>query len=660
MKSVLKVVGGFCMLAIWLTACGGGGGGGSDNGGSGTIPTYTVTYDGNGAAGGSVPTDATNYAQNQVVTVPGNPGNLVKDHFTFAGWNTASDGSGTNYAQGQTFTMGTANVTLYAKWTAKPTYTVTYDGNGSTGGNVPVDSTNYEETQTVTVIGNTGNLVRTHFAFASWNTASDGSGTTYTQGATFPMGTSNVILYAQWTANPTYRVTYDANGATGGTPPVDTINYEQGNIVTVLGNTGNLVRTNFTFAGWNTAADGSGTNYAQGQTFTMGTANVTLYARWTANPTYTVTYDGNGSTGGSVPVDSSGYEQGQTVTVLGNTGNLVRTNFTFAGWNTAADGSGTNYAQGQTFTMGSANVILYARWTANTTYTVTYNGNGSTGGSVPTDAANYGEGATVTVLGNTGNLVFNNYIFVCWNTQADGNGTDYVQGQTFAMGTANVTLYAKWRAVSPLSPDANTILLDHFDGSTTASILGVVETGVCGVTAKPAAAPTSSYEPGPSGLSQALSLGPPAGQPAGSASYLRYSGELLSQVSGTLEFWVFLTSYGTGLFLVEQGPYYSTCTGWTFEMSVSSTGQLMAYAEPAFSVYSGAATVPLNTWTHLAVTWGSTSVRLYINGVQVGLQPFGGSPASGFAGNVHLRLGTHDGITTWIDELRISNIERTW
>jgi hypothetical protein len=249
---------------------------------------------------------------------------------------------------------------------------------------------------------------------------------------------------------------------------------------------------------------------------------------------------------------------------------------------------------------------------------------------------------------------------VCWNTQADGNGTDYVQGQTFAMGTANVTLYAKWRAVSPLSPDANTILLDHFDGSTTASILGVVETGVCGVTAKPAATPTSSYEPGPSGLSQALSLGPPAGQPAGSASYLRYSGELLSQVSGTLEFWVFLTSYGTGLFLVEQGPYYSTCTGWTFEMSVSSTGQLMAYAEPAFSVYSGAATVPLNTWTHLAVTWGSTSVRLYINGVQVGLQPFGGSPASGFAGNVHLRLGTHDGITTWIDELRISNIERTW
>ena len=83
-----------------------------------------------------------------------------------------------------------------------------------------------------------------------------------------------------------------------------------------------------------------------------------------SNPTYTVTYNGNGNTGGSVPVDSTNYQPGQTVTVLGNTGNLVNTNFTFAGWNTQADGSGTTYAQGQTFATGAANVTLYALWTA--------------------------------------------------------------------------------------------------------------------------------------------------------------------------------------------------------------------------------------------------------------------------------------------------------
>jgi uncharacterized repeat protein (TIGR02543 family) len=170
--------------------------------------------------------------------------------------------------------------------------------------------------------------------------------------------------------NPTYTVTYNGNGNTGGNVPIDTTNYEQGQTVTVLANTGNLVNTNFTFAGWNTQADGSGTTYAQGQTFAMGTVNVTLYAKWTANPTYTVTYNGNSNTGGSVPVDSTNYQPGQTVTVLGNTGNLVNTGYSFAGWNTLADGSGTTYTQAQTFTMGAANVTLYAMWTASPIYTV--------------------------------------------------------------------------------------------------------------------------------------------------------------------------------------------------------------------------------------------------------------------------------------------------
>ncbi|MCQ2752509.1 MAG: InlB B-repeat-containing protein, partial [Coriobacteriales bacterium] len=76
---------------------------------------------------------------------------------------------------------------------------------------------------------------------------------------------------------------------------------------------------------------------------------------------YTVSYNGNGNTGGSVPTDSTSYSSGGIVTVLGNTGNLVKTGYTFSGWNTASDGSGTTYAAGGTFNI-SANTTLYAKW----------------------------------------------------------------------------------------------------------------------------------------------------------------------------------------------------------------------------------------------------------------------------------------------------------
>jgi hypothetical protein len=80
--------------------------------------------------------------------------------------------------------------------------------------------------------------------------------------------------------------------------------------------------------------------------------------------TYTVTYNGNTNTGGNGPTDgSSPYTTGSTVTILGNTGTLAKTGFTFSGWNTAADGSGTQYSPGNTFVI-SANTILYARWVA--------------------------------------------------------------------------------------------------------------------------------------------------------------------------------------------------------------------------------------------------------------------------------------------------------
>lgn len=79
---------------------------------------------------------------------------------------------------------------------------------------------------------------------------------------------------------------------------------------------------------------------------------------------YSVTYNGNGNTGGTAPTDGTAYAYNQSVTVLGN-GDLVKTGHTFAGWNTQADGNGTNYAADASFNI-TANTTLYAKWTVNT------------------------------------------------------------------------------------------------------------------------------------------------------------------------------------------------------------------------------------------------------------------------------------------------------
>jgi uncharacterized protein (TIGR02145 family)/uncharacterized repeat protein (TIGR02543 family) len=94
----------------------------------------------------------------------------------------------------------------------------------------------------------------------------------------------------------------------------------------------------------------------------MNTISVTLKSVATSLPAYTVTYDGNGNTGGSVPSPQTKI-QGVGLTLAGNTGNLVKTGYNFTGWNTAEDGSGTDYPVGASYT-ADANVTLYAKWTS--------------------------------------------------------------------------------------------------------------------------------------------------------------------------------------------------------------------------------------------------------------------------------------------------------
>jgi uncharacterized repeat protein (TIGR02543 family) len=154
-----------------------------------------------------------------------------------------------------------------------------------------------------------------------------------------------------------YTVTYDGNGSTGGTTPVDGGSpYLSGILVTVLSNT--FTKAGYNFAGWLAAADGSGTVY--GDTFVMGSSNTTLYAKWTTLPIYTVTYNANGATSGTAP-GTQIKEQGASLTLAANSGALAKIGSPFAGWNTAADGTGTNYAASATYSTDAA-LTLYAKW----------------------------------------------------------------------------------------------------------------------------------------------------------------------------------------------------------------------------------------------------------------------------------------------------------
>jgi uncharacterized repeat protein (TIGR02543 family) len=118
---------------------------------------------------------------------------------------------------------------------------------------------------------------------------------------------------------------------------------------------------------------------------------------------FTTTYNGNGNTAGTVPVDpSSPYQYGATVTVLGNTGDLTRinsggTSYYFTGWNTKADGSGVDQAEGSTFIMGASNVTLYAQWTPYALRDI-----GPAGGYIFYDKGSYSK-ADFTIVKASGN-----------------------------------------------------------------------------------------------------------------------------------------------------------------------------------------------------------------------------------------------------------------
>jgi hypothetical protein len=151
-----------------------------------------------------------------------------------------------------------------------------------------------------------------------------------------------------------YTVTYLANGANGAPPPAQIV--DPGTVITLPG-AGAMTNTGKTFGGWNTQANGGGTNYAVGTAFTVMN-NVTLYARWQSEFQYTVTYHANGASG--MPPSTQTVDPGTIVTLQG-AGTMTMSGKRFDGWNTQPEGGGSSYAEGMAYTV-NANTMFYAQW----------------------------------------------------------------------------------------------------------------------------------------------------------------------------------------------------------------------------------------------------------------------------------------------------------
>ena len=203
-----------------------------------------------------------------------------------------------------------------------------------------------------------------------------------------------------------------------------------------------------------------------------------------------VTYNGNSSTSGTVPVDgNSPYVSGTTVTVLGNSGTLVKTGFTFNCWNTAANGSGTSRVAASSFSMGSANITLYAQWSADVTgpsLTVSTLANGSVTNN-----------ATLNVTGTVSDSESGVKNVTVNGNPATVTGGNFTIAITLVDGANTVTTIATDNANNSTT-DSRTITLDRAapgltitlpaDNSTTSntftSVTGSVDDATATVTAK--------------------------------------------------------------------------------------------------------------------------------------------------------------------------------
>jgi len=365
--------------------------------------TLNVSYNANG--GGGAPSATYFYGTTESITLSSST--PTRTGYTFAGWNTESDGTGTSYSAGQNIGTRTSSLTLYAKWTIN-SYTVTcQDRVGSSSGTLigtktasynygssvsgasfgsstAYDAyyTGYHYTGSSSAVPVTGaTTVYRYFALNTWTVAynaNGGSSTPANQTKTYGVALTLAAAIARAnTPAGSYTVTYNYNGS-GKSDTTDSA----------------ARTTSYTFSKWNTAQNGEGTDYSAGGSYTANAA-ATMYAQWTSTTS---------TAGVSLP-------------------SATWTGRTFDGWYDAQTGGTRVGGAGDSYTP-PGNITLYAHWTINT-FTYTANAgpnissvslNGTSSATSVSDTVDYGSLNTfVAVLDN--NVAFD-YTFAGWYERA--------------------------------------------------------------------------------------------------------------------------------------------------------------------------------------------------------------------------------------------------
>ena len=398
--------------------------------------------------------------------------NLVptRKGYTFAGWYTQSNGTGTKYDPGSNYAAdqngGTVN--LYAKWTPW-TYNIKYDQNvkstssSKTVTDMPAAQT---KTQEIDVTLSSMTPKRNGYIFAGWSTSANGS-VEYKQGSRFTKDLdsngASITLYAVWTPWK-HTVHYNSNIPTNAPTGTTTVSNMPGDQTKTFDeklmiSSNKPTRKGYNFAGWSTSANGNvvyqpGAEYKNDQ----NGGTVTLYAKWTAWK-HTVTYDKN------VPANSKKTDvknmpgnqtkiYDQNLTLQSNV--PTRIGYTFVKWTTNKDGTGTAYQPGSQYSYNrdsdGGTVTLYAVWTP-WKYTVRYdknvpaNSSSQTVSNMPADQTKTEE-VNLTLSSNKPSR--NGYIFNGWQAQINGKAVDYQPGATLSYDPdvkgSVITLKAKWTA----------------------------------------------------------------------------------------------------------------------------------------------------------------------------------------------------------------------
>ena len=313
---------------------------------------YTITYDGNGNTSGSVPSDQTDIKYNTATNVRNNSGTLTKTNYTFDGWNTKDDGSGTNYIAGSgsiSPTGSSATITLYARW--KQSGTVNANG-GSADRDYLVYWNGALISPTATAPTRTGYTLNGFYKEAGCsNMIAGASGylqasTTYTNSSkqwnytgSFP------TLYAGWTAKTyttanniknsdnsnagQYTATYDATSIALNTTPTKS-GYHIVGYYKEKTFTNKIANADLTLC--------ASTDYTDASSHWIQTSNVTLYVKWEEDVGATMTV--NATSGGTITTPATGYYTNISATSYSITASRSE-GYVFTGWTQSGSGAVT-------------------------------------------------------------------------------------------------------------------------------------------------------------------------------------------------------------------------------------------------------------------------------------------------------------------------------